>query len=63
MVTKVWDAPAVYDIQIDLPQNPLRTLNVYVIATPEQNLIIDTGFNRSECRKACGTALRSWGWI
>lgn len=57
MVTKVWNDPAIYSIQVDLPQNPLRFLNVYVIVTPEQNLLIDTGFNRIECREAL------WGGI
>lgn len=52
MVTKVWNEPAVYSIQVNLPQNPLRNLNAYVIMTPEQNLLIDTGFNRVECREA-----------
>lgn len=42
MVTKIWDNPAVSSIQVDLPQNPLRFLNVYVIVAPEQKLLIDT---------------------
>lgn len=61
MITKVWDDPAVFDIHIDLPNNPLRSLNVYVITTPEQNLIIDTGFNRHECRGALWTGIRELG--
>lgn len=58
MVTKVWNSPTIYSIQVDLPQNPLRNLNVYVIVTPEQNLLIDTGFNRSECREALWNGIR-----
>lgn len=58
MVTKVWDDPAVFDIQVDLPDNPLRSLNVYVITTPRQNLLIDTGFNRGECRAALWAGIR-----
>lgn len=58
MVTKVWDNPDIFCIQVDLPQNPLRFLNVYVITTPEQNLIIDTGFNRIECREALWNGIR-----
>lgn len=61
MTTKVWDDPAVYDIQLELPNSPLRNLNVYVIATPEQNLIIDTGFNRDECRSALWAGIRELG--
>lgn len=50
MVSKVWDSPEIYCIPVELSKNPLRTLNCYVIRTAEQNLIIDTGFNRPECR-------------
>ena len=38
----------------------LRVLNVYVIVTPEQNLIIDTGFNRIECRRLYGVKFVNW---
>jgi len=61
MVTKVWENPDVFNIQIELPQNPLRSLNVYVIATPEQNLLIDTGFNRYECCSALWAGVRELG--
>lgn len=61
MVTKVWNDPAVYKIQVDLPQNPLRYLNVYVISTPEHNLLIDTGFNRCECCAALWAGVRELG--
>ena len=29
MVKQVWSDPAVYRIEVDLPQNPLHNLNVY----------------------------------
>lgn len=61
MVTKVWKSPSIYNIQVDFPQNPLRSLNVYVIVTPTKNLIIDTGFNRIECREALWSGIRSLG--
>ena len=51
MVTKIWDNPEVFNIQVELPDNPLRNLNSYVIRTPERSLVIDTGFNRPECRE------------
>lgn len=38
-----------YTIKVRLAGSPLRDLNCYVIRTPERNLLIDTGFNRSEC--------------
>ena len=52
MVVKVWENPDIFNIQVELPRNPLQWLNVYVIMTPERNLMIDTGFNFPECRKA-----------
>lgn len=35
-----------WTIDIELPANPLRNLNTYVVKAPEggRNLIIDTGF-------------------
>ena len=61
MPIKIWDDPEIYRIQVDLPQNPLRSLNVYVIMTPEQNLLIDTGFNRIECRESLWHGIRELG--
>lgn len=61
MVTKVWENPSIFSIQVDLPQNPLRSLNVYVIMTPEQNLLIDTGFNRPECHTALWRGIQELG--
>ena len=52
MVEKIWSSPEIYRIPVPLPDNPLRDLNSYVIRTPERALIIDTGFNRPECREA-----------
>lgn len=61
LVLKVWENPDIFNIQIELPQNPLRNLNVYVICTPEQNLLIDTGFNRYECSAALWAGIRELG--
>ena len=41
-----------YRIEIPLPQNPLKSLNSYVITGPDRNLIVDTGLNREECKRA-----------
>jgi glyoxylase-like metal-dependent hydrolase (beta-lactamase superfamily II) len=48
-----------YRVLIPLPGNPLRTLNSYVIKGSERNLVIDTGFNRKECRECMKSALES----
>lgn len=44
--------PNIYSIQIPLPNNPLKSLNSYIIVSEDRNLIIDTGFNQSECKEA-----------
>ncbi len=39
-----------YKIEIPLPKSPLKALNSYLIMAGGQSLIIDTGWNRRECR-------------
>ncbi|MEW6443032.1 MAG: MBL fold metallo-hydrolase [bacterium] len=42
-------------IEVPLPNTPLRAVNSYVIRGASRNLIVDTGLNLEECRKAmCG---------
>jgi len=50
-----------YKIEIPLPKNPLKSLNSYVIKGPEQNLIIDTGWNQKECMNAMQAGLKKVG--
>lgn len=52
MPKQLWNDPAIYRIQVTLPQNPLKNLNSYVIKSKEQSLVIDTDFTRPECRQA-----------
>ena len=61
MVEKIWSAPEVFRILVELPQNPLRNLNSYVICSKGHSLVIDTGFNRPECRKALWAGLAELG--
>ncbi len=49
--------PEIYRMEIPLPNNPLKSLNSYVIKGGERNLIIDTGMNRKECRIAMEAGL------
>ena len=35
-----------------LPGNP-KVLNSYLVRGGQRNLLIDTGFNREECRRLC----------
>ncbi len=47
----------IYRIDIPLPRNPLKRLNSYLIKGTKRNLLIDTGFNRRECKEALIAAL------
>ena len=58
MVEQVYDSPVIYRIIIPIPDNPLKNLNSYVVMNGEKPLIIDTGFNRQECRYALLDGLR-----
>ncbi len=56
MITKVYED--IYMIKVELPNNPLRELNVYVIKGQDKSLIIDTGFNQQECIDGLFSGLR-----
>jgi len=47
LIRKVYED--IYMIEVVLPNNPLKSLNSYVIKGEDRCLIIDTGFNREEC--------------
>ncbi len=49
--------PDLYRLEIPLPESPLKTLNSYVLKSPDRNLIIDTGLNRRECLEAMQSGL------
>lgn len=57
MIEQIWDTPAVFRIPVELPQNPLKNLNVYVIRNAKSSLVIDTGFHRPECQRALWAGL------
>lgn len=61
MVEQLCTAPDIFSIPVDLPQNPLRRLNAYVIRSEGEALVIDTGFNRPECHKALWAGIRELG--
>ena len=44
--------PNLWRIPVPLPGNPLKELNSYLIMGKGENLLIDTGFRRAECRDA-----------
>jgi glyoxylase-like metal-dependent hydrolase (beta-lactamase superfamily II) len=50
--------PGLYEIELPLPKNPLKSINSYVIKGKDRNLIIDTGMNRPECKEVLLPALK-----
>ena len=52
MVEKILDHPEIWKIYVELPDSPLKNLNSYVIRSNGEALIVDTGYNRPECRLA-----------
>lgn len=50
-----------YRLQIQLPGNPLKTLNSYIMTSDNRNLIIDTGFNLPECLEDLHAGIEALG--
>lgn len=57
MIKQIYKEPEIYQLAIPLPNNPLKTLNVYVVKTNAGNLLVDTGFNQPECFEALSMGL------
>ena len=53
--------PQIYCQRIPLPNNPLKELNCYIVVSAERNLVVDTGFNREECKEAFFAGLAQLG--
>ena len=51
----------IYQYEIPLPNNPLKSTNTYIITSEKRNLIIDTGFNIPECEEAMMNAIDELG--
>ncbi|OPY86121.1 MAG: hydroxyacylglutathione hydrolase [Smithella sp. PtaU1.Bin162] len=49
--------PDIFRMEIPLPGNPLKAVNSYVIKGDGRFLIVDTGMNRPECRRAMDEGL------
>jgi len=56
LITKVYEN--IYMIEVVLPNNPLKALNSYVIKGEDKSLIIDTGFNKKECKESLFKGLK-----
>lgn len=59
MVEKLYSD--LFCINVPLPDSTLKHLNLYVMRTPERNLIIDTGFNHKICFEAMMAGLNKLG--
>ncbi len=53
--------PGIVRLEIPLPRSPLKATNSYVVLDPERPLVIDTAFNRTECRESFLLLLRETG--
>lgn len=58
MVEHIWEEPDIYRIRLEVPWNPLKNLNIYILKSAGEFLVIDTGFNRQECREALWAGIR-----
>ena len=59
MVHQVMDG--IYLIEVPLPNNPLRSVNSYVIMGDDVPIVVDTAMNREECRSVLEGALSELG--
>lgn len=53
--------PGIFQIEVPLPRNPLRSLNSYLIRGKDRHLLVDTGFNWAECKAAQLEAIAELG--
>ena len=51
----------IFKLEIPLHNNPLRSVNSYIIKSEDRSLIIDTGFNSEECRQAFRSGIQELG--
>lgn len=53
--------PGLYRINVPLPGSPLRATNSYVVRGTEKSLVVDTGWNREDCKVALVSGLNECG--
>lgn len=53
--------PGIFVIKIPLPGSPLQAINAYLIKGNDRSLLVDTGFNRPECKSALVKSLADLG--
>lgn len=50
--------PGIFRVEVPLYNNPLQSINSYVIKGRKRNLVVDTGLDRDECAAALQDAFR-----
>lgn len=61
MIQLVSHDPEIFRILVPLPDNPLRSVNCYLVRSGGECLLVDTGFNCPEGFEALASALESLG--
>ena len=61
MVELLHQDPEIYRIDIPLKGNALKNLNCYVLKSEGESVVIDTGFNNVDCKKALDAGLGELG--
>ena len=44
--------PGIFRLEVPLPHSPLKATNCYLVSDDDRPLVIDTAFNRPECKEA-----------
>ena len=57
MLKRVLESPEIWVIEIPLPDNPLRSINSYIVRSGQHALIVDTAFNHGRCREVMHMAI------
>jgi len=53
--------PGIFRMAVPLPRSPLKATNSYLIVDEERSLVVDTAFDRPECREAFLSLLNEAG--
>lgn len=53
--------PDLHCVEVPLPDNPLKSINSYVVTSGRRSLVIDTGMMRPECERALRAGLDELG--
>ena len=60
MLTKVYNEPRIFQIDVPLPDNPLRNLNCYVVQDGGETLLLIQALTAPNVGKRFWKGLQSW---